>query len=355
MSERTRLVHVILATAVAVGGTPSLRVRASTGAIFLWIWPDARSTGLAGAMVGLADEPDAAYWNPGGLGLQKGLGIVGSGGPWLPGLWKGMFRSYASAGYTVRPIRGWPVAVSAGADLNLLSTGETDVINEHGESLGTYRTWDAAYGAHLAVGLWDVLGVGISLKYVYQSLVPEWVWEVMPEIGIETGGVGRTTSADIGLLYRPDKRAFVGVAVANLGPPVRYTRGGEQDSLPRMLRAGFCVTPIDHPLIRPRLLAQAEKVLVGRLRDVWLSAGAEVSVMQLLTLRAGYFDDRFGARTGWCFGVGLGYKDYVRLDFGDDHLIYDFPTANWKVSLTVNNLFGMFEEFGKGRFFDWLR
>ena len=44
------------------------------GETFLLVWPTARSPALAGAMTALADESDAAYWNPGGLGFQKGLG-----------------------------------------------------------------------------------------------------------------------------------------------------------------------------------------------------------------------------------------------------------------------------------------
>ena len=35
--------------------------------------------------------------------------------------------------------------------------------------------------------------------------------------------------------------------------------------------------------------------------------------------------------------IGLNYKDYVRLDFGSDRLIYDYPTGNWKVTLAVPN------------------
>lgn len=53
------------------------------------------------------------------------------------------------------------------------------------------------------------------------------------------------------------------------------------------------------------------------------------------------------------FGSGLGYEDCVGLEFSDDGLIYDFPTRNWKVALTVNNLQGLVQDFDEGLHFDW--
>ena len=44
------------------------------GLPFLLIWPTARSTALAGAVIGLADNPDAAFFNPAGLAFQSGIG-----------------------------------------------------------------------------------------------------------------------------------------------------------------------------------------------------------------------------------------------------------------------------------------
>ncbi len=53
------------------------------GGTALLLWPTARSVALGGAMTALADEADAEFWNPGGLGFQPGASLSGSTRRWL--------------------------------------------------------------------------------------------------------------------------------------------------------------------------------------------------------------------------------------------------------------------------------
>jgi hypothetical protein len=46
-------------------------------------------------------------------------------------------------------------------------------------------------------------------------------------------------------------------------------------------------------------------------------------------------------RVGICWGLGLG-SDKLRFDFSSDAAIYDFPTSNWKIQLTSNDIGGLF-------------
>ena len=64
--------------------------RPQPGIPFLLIWPTARSTALAGAMTGLADDPDAAFFNPAGLAFQSGTGATVDYGHWLPDIYPGI-------------------------------------------------------------------------------------------------------------------------------------------------------------------------------------------------------------------------------------------------------------------------
>ena len=41
---------------------------------------------------------------------------------------------------------------------------------------------------------------------------------------------------------------------------------------------------------------------------------------------------------GLCWGFGIGYKDYFRIDVSSDAAIYDFETSNWKFSLVANDI-----------------
>jgi len=392
---------VCLALVTGLSTVSILRASQNPGAVFLMIWPTARSTGLAGAMTALADEQDAAYWNPGGLGFQRSLGATVTGAPWLPGLYPGMFYGYASGGFGIGEPFGQGSNLNLGANVTYLTTGETDVVNERGEFLGRYTTWDAAFGIHGGLALSDKLGLGANLKYVHSFLVPEWVWKVMPELGIEAGGTGRSVAIDAGALYKPWRFLNVGVTLANLGPNISYTSSGESDPLPATLRLGLCFTPIDDPLLRVRGLVEFDKILVGmfydttgtkssgrlwneEMRDAWKSAAFEATVLQLVSARVGYFEDLTGQRGGFvmekegqtyhyglgdlltrndlgtpksiglCLGLGIGYKDYARLEVSSDALIYDFKTDNWKLALTLNDLGGLMRDLSRGMSFDWL-
>jgi hypothetical protein len=57
---------------------------------------------------------------------------------------------------------------------------------------------------------------------------------------------------------------------------------------------------------------------------------------------------------GICWGLGLSYKDFVRLDVSDDSRIYDFPTSNMKFTFAANDIVGLLKELNSGLEFDWM-
>jgi hypothetical protein len=369
------------------------------GETFLLVWPTARSTALAGAMTALADEPDAAHWNPGGLGFQKGLGGCASLCQWLPGLYQGMYYFYGSGGMGLQVTQG--MNLNVGADLTYMTTGETDVVDEQGNFLGRYVSYDVALGIHAGAQVTRAFGVGVNLKYIRSHLTPEWVWKSMPELGIDAGGSGNDVAADVGVLYRPRRILSLGLSLVNIGPSIAYAEARERNPLPSTLRIGGCFTPLDVPILRVRALLEADKILVGmfsdttgtkslgrqldeELRDAWKSAGIEVTLLQLVTARFGYIEDLTGQRggiviekegqtyhyglgdvltrtnlgtiksVGICWGLGLSYKDFVRLDVSDDSRIYDFPTSNMKFTFAANDIIGLWKEINSGLEFGWM-
>jgi hypothetical protein len=347
-------------------------------------------------MTGLADDQDAAFWNPGGLGFQPSFGGCLSGGSWLPGLFPGMYYTYASAGFGTVGILPGGRNLNVGIDHTYFTTGETDVLDEHGNFLGRYRTYDREIGLHAGAQVTSQLGVGMNLKYIYSFDVPLWVWKSFPEPGIDAGGTGSDVAVDIGALYLPRTDLSVGLTVANLGPDIAYKESGESDPLPLMLRIGGCLTPLNDPLFRVRGLLEVDKILVGvfydsahtktfgrklneELRDAWKSLAVEATALQLFTFRVGYFEDLTGQRggivmekdgqtyhyglgdvltrrglgsyrsAGICWGAALCYKDYARIEVSDDSRIYDFPTTNAKVALVVNDIVGMWTDLTSDR------
>jgi hypothetical protein len=345
------------------------------GAVFLIIWPAARPTSLAGAFTAISDDASSVYYNPGGLAFLPGTNATLMHCNWLPGLWPGMYYEYLGLAHNF-PERG-----TAGFNFIYLTTGETDVVNERGEFLGRYTTFDLAPTFGYGFPVLPNLGVGISAKFIYSFLVPDWVWKVMPELGIERGGTGISWAFDAGVLYKPFNSLNVGVSVANLGPNIAYTSSGESDPLPRMLRVGIAYYPLKNDMFTVCITPEITKILVGifsdstksfgeqfsaEWRDAWKSLGVEAGLNLNVVagfLRLGYFEDitaqrgglvfekdgqtyhysvadLFSRRSlgsfkslGGTFGGGIRFQRF-QFDIGIDQLIYDFSTSNYKFSFS---------------------
>ncbi len=387
----------ILKTAVitCLAAAVSIGTAREPGAAVLLLWPSARSAALAGAVTGLADEHDAAGWNPGGLGFQHGAGGSFTYCDWLPGLYTGMRLVTAAGGASFAEPVGPGSNLAVGANLVHLGIGETDLINERGEFLGREKVWRGAFGVHAGLAVNPKVGAGVNLKLVHSENPVDWVWIEMPGLGIDGGGTGTTIAADVGILYRPLRTLGVGLSFCNLGPDIACEESDTPDPLPRVVHVGLCWTPLDTRLLRLRVLPDLSKVLLSQdsagggftalMHDTWKSLGFELTLAKLVTLRAAYFEDLALQRGGFtvarpgspdehvgfwdwltrpgfqdvesiafCYGIGIGYKDYVRLDVTSDAAVYDLPTSNVRVALVVNDPGRLVTEIDEGRLFDWL-
>lgn len=347
------------------------------GAVFLMIWPAARPTAMGGAFTAIADDASAIYYNPGGMAFLERTHATLMHSNWLPGLYQGMYYEYGAVAHQFQE-RG-----TAGLNVIYLTTGETEVINERGEYLGRYTTFDVSPGIAYGYPVLPNLGVGAGAKFIYSFLVPEWVWGLMPELLISHGGTGITWALDFGALYKPWRSLSIGVSLANFGPDISYTDTGEGDPLPRMLRAGLVFFPLQTEHFSLGLVPEFNKSMVGMFydpkgtksfaqklatewRDTWKTLAVEGTFRaeQLaLAVRVAYFEDLDGARGGvtverdgntqhiglWdaltrkglgkfksvglCFGGGIEYARF-KFDLSVDQMIYDFNTSNYKFSLS---------------------
>ena len=345
------------------------------GAVFLMIWPAARPTSLGGAFSAIADDPSATYYNPSGLGfLKERFNATLMHCNWLPGLTEGldisMYYDFLALTYKTQDIGTF------GFNTIYLNTGETEVWNEKGELLGKYTTFDVALTFAYGYPILKNLSLGLSWKFIYSFLVPDWVWKAMPELGVERGGTGITWAFDFGLLYKPLNWLSLGTSLANIGPPISYIAGSEPDPLPRMLRVGINFSPIKNEMINLNLplelnigLVEKADTTTSELEDMWKSFGIELNLANnLFSLRLGYFEDVTGWRGGvivedengeqdcisifeylfnrkgrklikgdrkiaipFTWGIGFAYKNFS-LDISSDELIYSFETTNYKFS-----------------------
>ncbi|MCK4252298.1 PorV/PorQ family protein, partial [candidate division WOR-3 bacterium] len=193
-------------------------------------------------------------------------------------------------------------------------------------------------------------GLGLGWKLIYSFLVPDWVWERMPGLGIEQGGTGITYAFDTGVLYKPFRFLSVAGALQNIGPDISYTESGSSDPLPYTLRLGLKLEPVNSQVIRVALISDVTKILVGmfaqednsffenlqyEFEEAWKSVGLEIEYYDFIKLRGGYFYDKEGKRQGFTFGGGIKAGGFS-IDVGIDQSIYDFPTTNRKFSFSYS-------------------
>ena len=311
------------------------------GAVFLLIWPGARATALSGAFSAIAEDATACYYNQAGLAFIDQTIVTLQHANWLPGLHPDMYYEFAGV---VRPFK----VGTFGLDIIYLTTGKTSVVNPEGTYLGEYTTFDIAVGFNYGVLLKPNLGLGVGWKFIYSYLVPDWVWERMPELGIDQGGTGITYAFDAGVLYKPWSLLAVGAALQNIGPNISYTESGSSDPLPYTLRLGLRLEPLQSEVFRVALTADLTKILVGMFADednsffdnlgyefkeAWKAVGLELGYYDFVHLRGGYFHDEEGERKGFTYGGGIRAAGFS-IDVGIDQSIYEFSTANRKFSFS---------------------
>ncbi len=313
------------------------------GAVFMMIFPGARATSMAGAFTASEGDVFSTYYNDAALAFESEKQIGLQHANWLPGLYPGMYYEYLTF---LMPI---------GKDLNVnfavtyLTTGETTLGTDPEDPSpveASWTTYDVAFklGASLAVS--DNLGLGFGMKYIYSFLAPENV--IRDYLGISgAGGSGQAWAADVSLFYVWNnfigeewlKTLRIGASLQNFGPEISYIENGESDPLPRTLRLGLSFAILETKAHKLNLNMDLIKILIGveytnfkeMWRDSWKAGGMEYTINDLFSLRFGYFLDRVGQREGPTFGAGFQYNKF-RFDLSVDQEIYDFETANYRIS-----------------------
>ncbi|MEO0212082.1 MAG: PorV/PorQ family protein [candidate division WOR-3 bacterium] len=301
------------------------------GAVMLMIFPGAKGVSMGGAFSAIADDATAIYYNVGGLGFFRNMEVHFTHAPWLRTIVPDAYYEYFSAVFPTR-------MGNFGASLTYLTPGEVEVYDEQGTYRGSFKPYDVSLSIGYGVVPLPGLGIGLSSKIFYSYLVPEWVMrEILNEPG---GGTAVTFAVDGGVLYKtPIPGLNLAVALTNIGPGVSYTGSGESDPLPTTLRIGMAYGLLRTKYHRFTIAADYHKVLPGLtddydkggmnyiLNEGWRSIGADYTFYDMISLRMGYFHDRYGYRMGPTFGGGITYGSF-KLDIADDGSIYDFNKHN---------------------------
>jgi hypothetical protein len=319
-----------------------------TAVPFLKIQPDARASGMGNTGVALANNAAAIFWNPAGLGFQKGNQVNITHAKWLPNLDAGLFYDYLVGRHDVKGIGTF------GADFTYFNGGHqihTD-INEN--QYGKFSSYAFAVGISYGIKLSDNWAVGTGIRFIHSKLFSGAILDGSQRMisPISTFGV------DLAALYKTDpfksfgnnKAAFhVGIDISNMGPGVRYSKATKNnhkinpdsaknsDPLPTILRVGWAFKTSLGKNNSITLANDYSKIMARRgdnslqaLADSWspftrqnsqgkftlstfqqfrIGAGLEYWYKHLFSVRSGYYyeDPHNGNRSYVTIGAGIRY------------------------------------------------
>lgn len=338
----------------------------STAVPFLLISPSSRNSAMGEAGVAIADDVSAVFWNPAGLGFQKGMELSLNHSNWLPQFQQSdLFFEYASYKMDLPSTGG-----TLGAALTYLNLGEFERRDEGNNRLGTFKSYEIAFTAAYGTRIDEDFSLGVGLRLIHSSL---------SQVGTareQGSGTATAVAGDLGVLYRPSKlvlpfsdtdiggRLTLGASISNIGPSISYIDEDQSDPLPTALRLGFAYDLVHEKYNTLTWTTDVTKLLVSRtgkiadpfyeaaikswegdnvLNTFTLGTGIEYWYSQLVGLRFGFFheDPSQGNRRFLTFGAGVRYDiygfdfSYISTAISDD----DTPSPlseTLRFTLTVN-------------------
>jgi len=281
----------ILQPALSYAGT---KKPGATAANFLKLGIGARPAGLGSAFCAVADDINAAYWNPAGLAQVKEFQLTAIHKNWFEGI-SGGYLGY------LHPKNKGAIAVS----MTYLDEGKMQEIKKDKTVIGTFKAEDIGVTVSFAQAVKNNLLLGTNLKYIHQKIA-------------DASGIG--FAGDIGLIYKLTNSINLALVVQNIGPKIKFVKEGF--SLPLMLKTG-----IAYKNKGITLSLDANKSIDN---DPLICLGVESRIGNIIALRIGYryqvkdqkLDLYESAPVGLTAGFGLGFGntyflDYAYVPYGD--------------------------------------
>lgn len=315
------LLIVILFTIQLLPQSSSVSKVGTTAAAFLEIGPGAPASALGGAFVSVANDATALYWNPAGTAafVRNELAIFHAN--WIADT----KFDYAALVIPLSEIG------SLGLSFTSLSIGDEKVRTvEMPEGTGEfYNASDIAIGLSYARSLTDRFSIGLTLKYIKQS-----IWhESASALALDAGTTFRTdllnglvigaSISNFGTKMRMDgrdTRSFGRIDENNLGSNERVPFNIEMDSwdLPLLFQIGVSTNVYNGEDFK--VLAAVDALHPSNNYES-LNTGLQFSYKDFFFIRGGYRNLFLkDAEGGLSFGFGLNSKllfteDFVRFDY----------------------------------------
>ncbi len=279
--DRFRNTWIAALAAIALSAIPASAEEADGGAPGSWLsdYVTARTLGLGGAFVAVADEASAVAWNPAGLAL----------------LVPNELRFETARLFEDTSINAFNFAVpgnklpSFGLSVISLSSGSFQRTNELNDPLGDFKEGETAYIFSMAKNINTRFALGTNVKLVRQSVE-------------EFSGNG--FGFDLGAIYAVTPNVKVGVSAINLGGP-NLTLRDAKETYPIEFRGGVSATVLNG---RGLLTAEVDQADGPGIR---FRGGSEYWVQPMIGLRVGMNDQepagglsyRFSGKYQFDYGV----------------------------------------------------
>ncbi len=241
----------------------------------------ARSLGLGGAYLAVADDPLGALWNPAGPTQMDQNQVLFETARVFEG------TTTNSIGFAVPGSR----LPTFGLSVLSLQSGDFQRTNELNEDLGTFAENEMAFLVNVGRALTPRMAVGANIKIARQSVEDA-----------SAGGVG----VDLGGLFSVTPAVRVGASILNLGGPSLSLRD-VKESYPTEFRGGLAVQVFGgRGLMSFQLDAPSGTA-------VRVHAGGEYQIQRDIALRAGFNDDHAAGGFSYRFKAPL-QVDYALAD-----------------------------------------
>jgi hypothetical protein len=326
--------YLILAFIICLGASYAQNPNLGTsGAQFLQLPVGARAEGMGGAVVGLADDASAVFWNPAGIVKVNNIQAHFSYMNWFD-----LFDfNAASIVYNAGDIGTF------GASMIIFTTDKMEITTEQ-EPNGTGRYFDAgdvALGITYAKYLTDRFSAGITLKYINQTIWNESASGFAFDIGTQYrldfqnltiamcmtnfGADMQFDGPDLDFVYRKDNN----FPLSRLTPSRLNT---DTYPLPLNFQVGIGFDIFQYDFVKMRGGIDVTHPNDNKERAHF---GTEVSVFDRFFIRGGYkynYDDEdftFGAGANVPLGSTAIYFDYA-------YSVYDILPSVHRISVNLS-------------------
>jgi len=302
----------VIAAILFLGITDAEAINSKAGTsayTFLKIGTGAKSQGLAGAFVGLADDETALYYNPAGLTckneshelyddlLDKPVNAPRNNRFTTSYINYLLDFQYGFLGY----VRRLDNRTSAGVSISYQNYGTFNRLNSLGDKTGTFGASDFAFGLTFSKAVNEKVSLGATGKFIYESIAD-----------YSSDGI----AFDLGMMYINSGGTRLGFALTNLGAQLSGLTPAHKDPMPTKAALGFSHQLRGLPFV---FSGETGKPFDA---DFYFALGMEVISLKPFFFRVGWTsagrDYKIGTDSdilaGFAGGFGYTYK-YYTLDY----------------------------------------